>query len=490
MKLTKRFMVLGGAAVLATSLALAWFEANHEHSFIRRAAQDYNATLARALSNLIWPVHREFLMGAGNLPRSTLRTHPDTRALDQIMRKITHGLPIVKVKIYDLAGVTVYSSELAQIGEDKGTNEGFLKARSGRIASTVRFKDQFNAFDGVITSRDVLETYVAIEGRDGAVEGVMEVYHDLTGALGHVKAVFAEQFILMLACFGLLFGVLTWVVWRNEQALLRSDRESVALALAAAKAEEASRMKSDFLASMSHELRSPLNAILGFSEAIQQDLLGPVESKRVREYMADIATSGRYLLGILDDILEMSKIDAEAIALEEDLCDVAALVERTLRLVRPISEQAEVGLAVELPGAPILFFGDQRRLQQVLVNLITNAIKFTPAGGEVAVLTSQTAEGALEIAVTDTGPGIRPQHIEHILKPFCQVGDVYARQHGGTGLGLPISKALVELHGGELIIESALEIGTTVRVLLPAWRSRPSVAGDGTDRSEPIEAVA
>ncbi len=490
MKLTKRFIVLGGAAVMAASLALAWFEANHEARFLRQAGQEHSATLARALSNVVWPGYRDFLMGAGDLSASNLRNHPQTRALDQAVRKMMRDLPVLKVKIYDLAGVTVYSSELAQIGEDKGTNQGFLRARSGRITSTVRFKDQFNAFDGVINSRDVLETYVAIQSRDGTVEGVMEVYHDLTNTLRHVTVVFAEQFILMIACFGLLFSVLTWVVWKNEQVLQRTDRESVALALAAAKAEEASRMKSDFLASMSHELRSPLNAILGFSEAIQQDLLGKVESAKVREYMADIATSGRYLLGILDDILEMSKIDAQAIALEEDLCDVAALVQRTLRLVRPISEQAQVGLAAELPGAPLLIHADQRRLQQVLVNLITNAIKFTPAGGEVALLTRQQADGALEIAVTDTGPGIHPQDIERILKPFCQVGDVYARQHGGTGLGLPISKALVELHGGELIIESALEIGTTVRVLLPAWRHRPADGGHGIDQSEPIEAVA
>ena len=476
--------------MLATCLALAWFEANHESRFIKRTARDYNATLAHALSNIVWPSHREFLMTAGDLPRSSLPSHPQIRSLDQAVRQMMHGLPILKIKIYDLAGVTVYSSDPAQIGEDKATNRGFLKARSGGIASTVRFKDQFNAFDGVVTDRDVLETYVAIESRDGAVEGVIEIYHDLTASLGHIKAVFAEQLILMLACFGLLFGVLTWVVWRNEQALKQTDRESMALALAAAKAEEASRAKSDFLASMSHELRSPLNAILGFSEAIQHDLLGKVESSKVREYMADIATSGRYLLGILDDILEMSKIDAQAIALEEDLCDIAGVVGRTLRLVRPISEQAGVALAVELPGSPILIYGDQRRLQQVLVNLITNAIKFTPAGGEVAVLTSQQADGALEIAVADTGPGIHSRDVERILKPFCQVGDVYARQHGGTGLGLPISKALVELHGGELIIESELKIGTTVRVLLPAWRSRPTDAGDGIDHSEPMEAVA
>ncbi len=483
-------MALGGAALLAACLALAWFEANHEEQYVRRTAQEYNVTLIRALSNAVWPSYREFLMQTGSLPRATLRGHPQTGSLDRAVRTMLRGVPIVKVKIYDLAGVTVYSSDRAQIGEDKSTNLGLIRARDGQVVSAVRFNNQFNAFDGEITNRDVLETYAAIESQNGEIEGVMEIYHDLTGALGHVRHVFMEQFILTIGCFGLLFGVLTWVVWRNERALQTSHRESVVLARAAAKAEEASRIKSDFLASMSHELRSPLNAILGFSEAIQQDLLGPLESKRVREYMADIANSGRYLLGIVDDILEMSKINAQAVALEEDLCDVTELMERTLRLVRPFSEQAHVALAAELPGSPILIHGDQRRLQQVLVNLITNAIKFTPAGGEVALLTSQRADGAVEFAVTDTGPGIAPQDIERILTPFGQVGDVYARQHGGTGLGLPISQALVELHGGQLVIESEVGTGTTVRVLLPAWRHRPADAVEGAEPVQAIEAVA
>jgi PAS domain S-box-containing protein len=249
----------------------------------------------------------------------------------------------------------------------------------------------------------------------------------------------------------------------------REVRAQRSLEHAKDQAETANRAKSEFLANMSHELRTPLNAILGFAEIIRERLLGPI-ADRYAEYAHDIHSSGTHLLGIINDILDLSKVEAGRLELIEEIVEIASIVRGVALLLRERVANAGLTLEVELPDTPLLIRADERKLKQVLMNLLSNAVKFTPAGGQIAVRASIAGAHGLIIEVTDTGIGIAPEDIERALSPFGQVDSRLSRRYEGTGLGLPLARALVELHGGTLSLDSRPGQGTTVRVTLPADR--------------------
>jgi PAS domain S-box-containing protein len=247
------------------------------------------------------------------------------------------------------------------------------------------------------------------------------------------------------------------------------ERREAERALTAAKetAELASRAKSEFLANMSHELRTPLNAVIGFSEIIGQEILGPAGRPEYVEYARDIHTSSNHLLQIINDILDVSKIEAGMMSIYPSHVDPPAVVHGCCRIVRPRARDAHVELATEVTETTPIIIADERMLKQIVLNLLSNAIKFTPESGRVTIRTECDAAGWLVIAVSDTGIGIAPEDIEKVLRPFGQVESSLARRFPGTGLGLPLSKGFVELHGGSLAITSTPSAGTTVTVRLP-----------------------
>ena len=231
------------------------------------------------------------------------------------------------------------------------------------------------------------------------------------------------------------------------------------------RAESANRSKSEFLANMSHELRTPLNAIIGFSEMMTANMFGPLGSPKYAEYVADIRRSGQFLLDVINDILDMSKIEAGRTELELEDCDVQAVVDDALRLVTPRAQESRVSIVVR-NAHPVTLQADKRALKQVLLNLLSNAVKFTPEGGDVTIST-HTEDNQLVLAIKDTGIGIPQRDIDKLGRPFEQVENQFTKSKGGSGLGLAISKSLVELHGGSLQITSVLNKGTTITVRLP-----------------------
>jgi len=235
-------------------------------------------------------------------------------------------------------------------------------------------------------------------------------------------------------------------------------------------AELANRAKSQFLANMSHELRTPLNAILGFSEIICKQLYGPVGAHKYLEYARDIWDSGEHLLGIVNSVLDTSKIEAGSFELNEGPCDIAEIVDVAMRMVEERAHHA--GLLLEHRVAPGLrpILADERVCRQILLNLLSNAVKFTPAGGRVTAIAEVAPDGSLLMQVIDNGIGIAPADIDKVFHRFSQVDSSYARRHSGTGLGLHLTKKLTELHGGTIRLDSEIALGTTVSVTLPAWR--------------------
>jgi signal transduction histidine kinase len=234
-------------------------------------------------------------------------------------------------------------------------------------------------------------------------------------------------------------------------------------------AEAASRTKSEFLATMSHELRTPLNAILGFSEIMRDAYAGPLD-EQYRAYAHDIHASGKHLLELINDILDLSKVEVGRLELHAEVLELHDIVNRSCRLVAEKAHNGGISLDVRVAEDLPPILADGLRMKQVLLNLLSNAVKFTPSGGRVAVSARVRDGNGLEIEVADTGIGMRPEEIPTALEPFRQIDNSTTRRYEGTGLGLPLAKRLVELHGGVLEIESQPGQGTTVRFRIPESR--------------------
>jgi len=235
-------------------------------------------------------------------------------------------------------------------------------------------------------------------------------------------------------------------------------------------AQAANKAKSDFLAIMSHELRTPLNAILGFSEIIKIRMFGPIGSEKYSSYVEDIHSTARHLLTIITDVLDFSKAEVGKLSIAEENVDIIDVLDQCFRIVR--DKAAQSGLRMSLRDIPrhVVLKMDKTLIKQVFINLLSNALKFTPPGGEINASIVRKADGGWSVRIADTGIGIAEADIPRVMEPFVQVESVMVRKHGGTGLGLPLSKKIMLLHGGNLEIASTLGAGTTVIVDFPASR--------------------
>jgi len=268
--------------------------------------------------------------------------------------------------------------------------------------------------------------------------------------------------MLMVALGGVAFSLN-----KTAAAMLRLRREQAKLIEDLTGANKA---KTDFLANMSHELRTPLNAIIGFSEVMKDEMMGPLGAKAYKGYTNDIHASGTLLLSLINDILDMAKIDAGKFELHEEEVDLGALVDEARRMLQLKADKAGVSLVNDVPPG-IKLWADRRAIRQVALNLATNAVKFTPAGGFVRASVKLGPKGELGLQVRDTGRGIQAEDLEKVFENFGQSRhDIAAAKDRGTGLGLPIVRGLMRAHGGDVTITSELGKGTRVFVSLPAHR--------------------
>lgn len=249
----------------------------------------------------------------------------------------------------------------------------------------------------------------------------------------------------------------------------RKDAER-ALKSARDEAEKTSKSKSRFLAHMSHELRTPLNAIIGFSQIIEKELFGEIKIRKYVEYGTDIRQSGEYILSLINDILDLSKIEAGKLDLRYEIIDTKAAALSAVRLIEQRARKAGLTLLIDIAEDLPALRTDARAFKQIFLNLLSNAVKFTPRGGTVSLQTSLDPTGGLNLMITDTGVGIPSYQIPRVLEPFEQAANHLYHFNEGTGLGLPLVKALVELQGGHFAIDSEVDNGTTVRVSLPSSR--------------------
>ena len=496
-RLTRFFAVAALVVIVAATAIIATFNRHVATGSLARLGESRNEALAQALANAMWPRFNAYVTDTLEMDPATFAKRAETRVIDGRVRALISNLPILKVKIYNLAGMTVYSSQVKQIGEDKSGNLGFLTARHGKVISELTHRDEFDAFEAERYDLDVLSSYVPVIGGNGKVSAVIEVYSDVTPLVAQMDQDGNTLIVVVTATFAVLYVALFLIVRRADRLVVRRHEaillEQRAQALqeknrdleqevaqrrnaegelrqARDESELANRSKTEFLANMSHELRTPLNAIIGFSEIMRDELLGPLGDSRYSQYARDIHGSGAHLLEIINDILDLSKIEAGKHELIEETVELSAIVKSCLMLLGERARSAEVRLEQRLPEDLPALRADPRKLKQVMLNLLTNAVKFTPPGGTVTVTAVHQPGGGVSFSVVDTGIGIDPDDFDKVLAPFGQVDSGLGRKYEGTGLGLPLSRGFIELHGGRLELDSTPGEGTTVAVILPKER--------------------
>ncbi|MCX7384975.1 MAG: ATP-binding protein [Alphaproteobacteria bacterium] len=267
---------------------------------------------------------------------------------------------------------------------------------------------------------------------------------------------------------GVIWGVATVAVDISDRARLEE-----ALRQAKEQAEAASRAKSGFLAAMSHELRTPLNAVIGFSEIMHSQALGPLGSKEYIDYAGHILSSGQHLLSLINDVLDFARIESGSLNLNIRPLDLGALLKAALGVIARTAQTAGVALDIDLAEQKVIIRADSQRLRQIVVNVAGNAVKFTPRGGRVAVTMRPDMRGGAVITFTDSGVGIAEADLPNVFQPFWQADSGLDRLKEGAGIGLPLSRQLVALHGGRLELESRFGEGTKVTVSLPEHPDMP-----------------
>jgi len=469
-RLTRSFAMVAGLVLVLAALLLSAFHWYWSLGEMEDMAQQNNVNVARLLSNLLWSRHAQLLEQLTAADPKALKSRPEVEILRDEIAIFTHNAPVYRVKIYDPQGDTIFSTDPEQIGEDESDDEGFQSARRGVVASELARANTFSVFESTVVDRDLLSSYVPIyRGQPGSeIVGVFEVYDDVTIALRDINRGIASQVALVLLTAGGVYLVLIWYVQRGDQLLRREHERSLGLVESVARAEAASKAKSQFLANMSHELRTPLNSVIGFAEILSSEGFGPLGDARYAGYAREIVDGGRNLLTIINNTLDLSKIELGTTEVSIRPVDPRGVIEGALHLLeRPIAESG-VAISIDVDPATPPLESDEAKLRQILYNVISNAVKFTPRGGKVAVKVAGVGQRLVRFEITDTGIGIAAADVPVALAPFGQVDAALNRRYQGAGLGLPLAKGLAELLGGQLDIAGMPGSGTMVGITLPA----------------------
>jgi len=410
--------------------------------------------------------------------------HSDSGLKDWLITKFAVPMPDGTLHI-----TTVYTdfSEHVALEKRLAESEARIQTLLDNSPAPVYFKDRDLRF--VMANRRYLEvngvTLDQVLGRNS-----LEIYGDPTGAIfiAHDREILEARTLITHeeTINGATFLTTKFPVIDKAGELIGvggietdiTERVAVERAYRQARdeAETANRSKSAFLANMSHELRTPLNSIIGFSDSLLAGTLGKVENPTHREYLEIIRTGGEHLLQLINDILDLSRIEAGKLQLEEAPVDLHAVFSDSIRLTaeRAGSEGIYIDNRIETNLPKVI--ADERQLRQVLINLLSNAIKFTDAGGKITASATAMDDGGIEIRISDTGVGIRPENLKQVQQPFVQVADALTRKHQGSGLGLAIVRSIVNLHGGTFTLESQIDEGTTAIITLPRARVLPAGA--------------
>lgn len=446
-RLTRRFAVVCAAIVLAAGVAISWLHWSSSISQLSRMAEQNNVDLTITMGNSIWPRYAGFVSDAHQMTPDDIRVHPKTISLHRDVAELMRGTPILKVKMYDLNGLTVFSTETSQIGGDYRENLRYQEALGGGNATKLEYRERFNSISGTVNNRHVLSSYLPVRpgGSSGRIEGVVKIYNDVKGFHALLIREGIIQVVIVAAALVVVYGLLLLAVWFADRSIGRHHARTVQLTRNVARAEAANQAKSEFLANMSHELRTPLNAVIGMSEVIHREMYGPINIAKYKEFAGDIHDAGGHLLGVINDVLDIAKAESGKVDVAPEMTNAAEVVRSASRLMEEQARAGGIDLQVNLPSDLPDIRSDPTRVRQIVINLLSNALKFTPNGGSVSVTLAQVGvTDSVMVTVSDTGIGICENDIPLVLAPFGQVDSAYSRRFEGTGLGLPLSKELAE----------------------------------------------
>jgi len=407
------------------------------------------------------------------------------------------NLSVMQFTLYDGTGRKLHSTLPTTLTDSSGKpidGEILTAISSGRIISTLIRNVSHNTGSGSSNNNTIIQTLYPVpnpaynssspiceslrQSNDmvslrnsllcNPTIGLIDITVNVSGEYNQLIKIQWVSTGSTIAIFIVLIGILLITSVRAESIIAKQHELNLELTAAAATAEAENRDKAQFLANISHELRTPLNAIIGFSEIIKGESMSGLSPSH-QEYIRDIHASGVHLLSLINDILDYSKAEAGKLELEATETDITKLLRNSMRLVIPRAESAQVTLVEALPQEPIISVVDAKKLKQVILNLLSNAVKFTPPGGEVKISAwIQVQDNRICIEVRDSGIGIAHKDIAKVMTPFGQVDSKLSRKYEGTGLGLPLSKKLIEIMGGEFIIESEVNVGTSILLKIPS----------------------
>ncbi len=429
--------------------------------------------------------------------KTELSHHNITADVTDNIQKILEHFHLIKLKIFSKSGEIIYSTNPSDIGKINAKSYFHNIVAKGESFSKVVKKNTMSLEDQKMTVH-VVETYVPIMENNNFI-GAFEIYYNITDRTERLGKLLASTTAVLLSLAIVLTGSIIMVLKNTANNISQREEAEERLKLAKKAAEAANNAKSEFLANMSHELRTPLNHIIGFTELVVDKQFGPLNDAQT-EYLNDVLAGGRHLLSLINDILDLSKVEAGKLELEISKVEAKALFEKSLFMVKEKAMKNRLRISLDINDIPETITADERKLKQIIYNLLSNAVKFTPNGGQIRVSArrvvrpaaskyrledphrSQISDndpeknknaanespGCLEVSVSDTGIGIKPEDQVCIFKPFEQIRGPKGLNHQGTGLGLTLTKELVELHGGKIWVESECkEKGCTFTFVIP-----------------------
>lgn len=364
--------------------------------------------------------------------------------------------------IYDLVIAKIDRYFLKNLISNNALNQAFNGVASNILVhNAVGIDSNQHEYEGIFI-RSYMPIIRSKSGND-KIEAVLQIDHDITKQWQNISYLEKRVFITFIIVF-VVFFIIVMYNTRYAQRIINQQLETNRfLEEAKLKAESESRAKTEFLANVSHELRTPLNAIIGFSEIILSENYGKMSNLQYKEYVQDINNSGKHLLSVINDILDFSKASADKLKVEHIEIDLTKLASSSMRFIKPRADEAKVHIIEDMPPEHIIIKADPKRLKQALLNLISNSVKFTPENGSVTLLIEKDEIAKLvHIKVIDTGIGMSEKDIPKALSSFGQIDNSLSRRYEGTGLGLPLTKKLVELMQGQFDIKSSVGVGTIV----------------------------
>jgi signal transduction histidine kinase len=461
-KLLRLFAITALLSLSLAAAALTWLHREATLNDLVASSEQANATHARVFANAlnaklgedVWKHLRD---EAPTLNPDQLRTHPMTQRIDAALRALATGTRVVQFNLVSLNGTTVYSSDLRQIGETEARLSGFQQAVRGTSSSQLSHHARFMAVDGQIFDRDLVSSHIPValpgEPRPAAV---FHLHADQSAMKASIDDALVHQLGVLLVVMAVLFALQFLIVRHGARLIelqqhgLQSAQEQ--LEQARHRADTASASRSQFLANMSHEIRTPMNGILGMAEALA---MTPLDSQQVR-CTQTILASGRALLAMLNDMLDLSRFESGEVDLNVRPFDLKESVKSACALMSAGAADKGLELKCDLSyQLPPRVLGDNLRLQQVLLNLIDNAIKFTENGSVQVSVQPAREEHSYRIAVRDTGAGLSADERQHLFQPFMHGPGSGAQRASGSALGLSLSRNLVELMGGRIDVSSS-----------------------------------